>query len=121
MAAVSSEPITISLSFEELQVVLQALGNPQIPGLDNDPWVGLTPEQQNLALNVAWRGLEARGFARLDEDDQFRVHNALMTAVRTCASPRRTILVDRYAPDAQLSTLYAHTGGDGSVVHSGEG
>jgi hypothetical protein len=71
-----------------------------------------------LALNVARRGLTARGLAQVDERGQFLVHRALLTAVGICAYPRRTAFIDHWpTPDVEPLRVFIHRQGSNAVVH----
>jgi hypothetical protein len=89
--------------------------------LDASTWVELPPQQQDLALSVARRALEARGFAQTGDDSQLLVHRALLTAVGTCAFPQRSILVDHQSADGQATSVFTHIRDQDSVVHTGAG
>jgi hypothetical protein len=104
-----------------LLAVLNSLETSSIPGLEAETWIGLPPEQQDLALSVARRALEARGLAQTDEKGQMLVHRALLTAVGVCAYPQRSTLVEHWSTGAASTQLYAHTRGDDSVLHTVDG
>jgi hypothetical protein len=119
MTAVNAqETITVSLSLEEVLTVLNVLETSSIPGLAAETWASLSSEQQDLALSVARRALEARGWAQTDDNGQLLIHRALLTAVGICAFPQRSILVDQWSPDGQATSLYAHTRDNDRVVHT---
>src|SRR4051812_13905336 len=110
MAALNSvETVTITVSPEELLVILNTLETQAIPGLVADTWIGLTPEQQDLTLSVAARALEARGLAQVDDAGQLRVHRGLLTAVGVCAYPDRSTVIDHWSADGDAQRFFAHT------------
>jgi len=112
------EPISITLSVEELLVVLNTLQAPSIPGLEAEAWTKLTPDQQNVSLSVAGRALEARGLAEIDQFGALLIHRALLTAVGVCAYPQKTALVDYWPANDPGQRLYAYTRDNDSAVHT---
>ena len=121
MAAANRDPIAITLSVEELLVVLNTLEARSIPGLEAESWTKLTLDQQNLSLSVAGRALEARGLAEIDQFGALLLHRALLTAVGVCAYPLKTALVDYWPPNDPGQRLYAYTRDSDSVVHTVNG
>ena len=117
-AANAQETITVSLSLEEVLTVLNVLETSSIPGLAAETWASLSSEQQDLALSVARRALEARGLAQTDDNGQLLIHRALLSAVGICAFPQRSILVDQWTPNGQGTSLSAHTRDNDRVVHT---
>ena len=112
------EPVSITLSEEELLVVLNTLEVASIPGLEASAWRALSPEQQDLALSVAQRALEARGLAEVDDDGRLLIHRALLNAVGVCAYPHRTTLIEHWPFGSGSSVLYSHIRDEDSVVHT---
>jgi hypothetical protein len=118
MAAIDGpQPVSITLSEEELLVVMNTLEAISIPGLEANAWRALSPEQQDLALSVAQRGLQARGLAEVDEDGGLLVHRALLNAVGVCAYPHRTTLIEHWPFGSGSTVLYSHIRDEDSVVH----
>ena len=116
------QPVSITLSVEELLVVLNTLEARAIPGLDADAWRGLNAEQQNLALSVASRALEARGLAEVDQYGALLLHRALLSGVGACAYPQRTAVIEHWPPGAADPQRFsAHVRDGDAVVHTVDG
>lgn len=114
----TQQPINLLLSREELLLVLKLLGVETIPGLDADPQGALDAGQQAVALRVAERALRARALADV-RDGQVALHNALISAVGTCAFPQRTVFVYHWPAGGEEAIRYfGHLRGDEVVVHT---
>jgi len=115
----SFQPLTITLSREELLAVLAVLRATTIPGLEREPSGELTPEQEAFALVVARRALLARELAQLRADGEFLLHRAVLTAVGVCAYAQDSILVYHWPAGAQApAQLFGHARGTDAVVHT---
>lgn len=112
------QPVNILLSREELLLVLKLLGVEAIPGLDADPQGAWDAGQEALALRVAERALRARALADV-RDGQVALHNALISAVGTCAFPHKTVFVYHWPAGGEEAIRYfGHMRGDEVVVHT---
>lgn len=114
-----AEPVTIVLSREELLLALRLLQAASLPGLDADPAGTPTPEQMELALFVASRGLRARQLARLDASGRLELHGALLTAVGVCAYAQNTLFAYHWPGNGETLTRYfAHLRDERIVAHT---
>jgi len=113
-----AQPIFVTLSLEELLVVLNTLEATSIPGLVADEWTRLSPAEQDLALSVARRALEARGLAATDPSGAVLVHRTLLKAVGVCAYPQRTLLIEHWAAGGQPENVFVHARDEDRVVHT---
>lgn len=114
----TTEPINLLLSRDELLLVLRSLGVETIPGIDSDPLGNLTPEGMEIALTVAGRALRAREMARLRQDGQLVLHNLLLTAVGICTYATQTAFVYHWPEDGAVPQRYfGHVRGEDFVSH----
>jgi hypothetical protein len=114
-------PNPVTLSLEELLVVLLGLGLQSIPGIDAEAWTRLEPDLQNLTLIVAQRALQARDLARPEEGGRLWLHPELEKAIRACANADSTVLADHWeTTTSDPERLYAHRRGADAVVHTSE-
>lgn len=112
-------PVEILLSREELLFLLSVLQAQFLPGLDEDPEGSLTSAQQELALRVARRALQARELLRIRPDGEYALHNSLLRAVGVCAYPQNTIFAYHWPPnnESPIRTFFHIRGNDG-VMHT---
>jgi hypothetical protein len=110
------------LSAEEVLVVMSALDVAGLPGLEVEHWSELGSDQQRLALEVARRALQARGFAQITGNGEFRIHRLPLTAVGACAFTERTIIIHYWpGPGVDARRAFVATLGDSAVVHTAFG
>jgi len=113
------EPINVLLSREELLLVLDLLRADEISGLDADPLGALDDEQRQLAVIWASRALRARQLAQLNEAGELMVHDALLTAVGTCAYAEKAISAFHWrAGEETPSRYFGHIRGEDVVAHT---
>jgi hypothetical protein len=122
--ALSSGPVNVILSRDELALVLSLLQAQTIPGLDPDPLGQRTPEQQDAAFVAAARGLRARGLARARPADQpdaapLAIHAGVLAAVSACAFSTGALFVYHWPSGAELPLrLYGHLRDSAFVIHT---
>ena len=115
----SLQPLTVTLSREELLAVLDLLRAPTIPGLDREMSGEPTPEQEAFALVVARRALLARGLAQMQANGEFLLHQGLLKSVGTCAFARASILAYYWPAGAQVpERIFGHVRGGDTVAHT---
>lgn len=113
------EPISLLLSRDELLVILKTLETAQLPGLDDEPNGPRTEAEQLLALEVAIRGLRARGLALMQNDGTFLLHDTLLNLVGTCAYPQSTLFIFHWPAGQEEPVRYfGHLRADQFVVHT---
>jgi hypothetical protein len=116
---ITSQPLTVTLSREELLAVLEVLQATFIPGLDEDPLGEMTPQGRELAVTVARRALEARELGQVGEDGQFLVHRAVLTAVGACAYSQSAVIAFHWPSGSEEATrFFGHLREGDVVIHT---
>lgn len=112
------QQVNIVLSRDELLFLLQAVKADFILGLDSEPMGDRSPEQQEIALTVAGRALQARGLVSKLDSGEIIVHNNLLEAIGTCAYPQQTLSIYHWPADSESTTRYfAHLRAGTVVAH----
>ena len=113
------KPMNVLLSREELLLVLDLLKTKAIWGLDNDPLGVLDEAQRQWAVIWASRALRARQLAQLNEAGELMVHDALLTAVGTCAYADKAISITHWQAGEEIPSRYfGHIRGKDIVAHT---
>jgi len=113
------EPMNVLISREELLLVLDLLKAETIWGLDNDPLGKLDEAQRQWAVIWASRALRARQLAQLNEAGELMVHDALLTAVGTCAYADIVVSVFHWQAGEEIPLRYfGHIRGEDVVAHT---
>lgn len=113
------ELINILISREELLLVLDLLQVDAISGLDTDPLGALDEKQRQLAVIWASRALRARQLAQLNGDGDLMVHDALLTAVGTCAYADKALSIFHWKAGEEIPSRYfSHIRGEDIVAHT---
>ena len=108
--------LNITLSHEELGLLLRLLNLAPIPGLR--PTFAATPEQEAFGLAVAARALRARELAQLDADGQFVLHTAVAALIGVVALPERAVVVQHIRTDVTVRDMYAARRGAAVVSYT---
>lgn len=118
--------IAISLSREELYVVMRLLKATQLPGFDlswlNAAADGTVPDDVHHALEVATNALIARGYLTPQEPSaaeslKVNMPSPVIALVGTCAFGVDTILLSLHTGNG-LQLMYLHELGELGVVHT---
>lgn len=109
----------VLLSRDELRAILRILDADFIPGLDSDPLGSLSAEQDALSVEVAGRGLRARGLARIREDGQWVVRDAVLRAVGACAYSQSAVFIYHWPAEGDIPIrLFGHILKETVVAHT---
>ncbi|XSG76967.1 hypothetical protein ACP8Y2_08145 [Herpetosiphon llansteffanensis] len=108
----------VLLSREEFLLIVKLLNGEYLLGLEHDPLLTLTPEQQGIALIVAERALRARDLAKISEDGNLLINEIVLHLAATCAFAEQTMFVSLTKPDDTTEQAFAHRFEDRIVVHS---
>ncbi len=115
----TTEPINLLLSRDELLYILSLLGAETLPGIDPDTLGDLTPAQRTMAHQIALRSLRARELAQQRNGDGVAVHNALLAAVGVCAYPHRTLFAYHWPAGAEAPfRFFGHIRDNEVVAHT---
>lgn len=109
-------PVNFTLSRHEVLVVLDALGADVIPGLGPDPLGDLTPEQNQLALIIAQRALEARGFIEIRENRP-TFHQWVLDGVGACALASKALMILHRTPEHAPRQFFTHFDDTVTALH----
>jgi len=90
--------LAVSLSQEELYVIMAYLGADMLLGLDNAPIKELSDDQYKLAMKVAERALIAREFLIPDGKGKFKLNDVIHALVGACAAPEYSLIIKRSYP-----------------------
>lgn len=113
-----NKSLSFALSREELYVILVYLKTNKLTGLDNGKVENPSKDNSNGALEVAEKGLLARGFLRPETNGRLKLIDPLFATVGTCAFPETSILITRIIPGGIKQELYFHTYRKMLVVHT---
>ncbi|MCA9934556.1 MAG: hypothetical protein H6662_06320 [Ardenticatenaceae bacterium] len=100
--------LTISLSQEEVFVVLAHMGMRQMLGIDGGIFQSLTKEQVELAFTVAERALIARGFLKPGEDAKLQIDPVVLSIFATCTVPDTSLIITRSEPEMAAIAFFFH-------------
>lgn len=110
--------VEVTLSREEVLVILNLIGTRALPRLGEEPIPGLTDEQRAFALIVAERALRARGLATINEEGKLLIHSDILRMVGFCALSTHSIFVTAVESVSGIgSQLVAHLYEAGWVLH----
>lgn len=97
--------LTVSLSQEELYVIMAYLGADILLGLDNASLKELSEEQYKLVMRVVERALIAREFLVTDGKGKFKLSDVIFALIGACAAPEKSFIIKRAYP-GKLSEEY---------------
>lgn len=112
------ESLAVSLSQEELFVILGYLEVSSMMGLDGSVLDDLGEDRIRLVLGVAERALVARGFLAPGESDNFKLDPTILAIAVTCATPEHTLVVTQNRPDKLAQAHFFHTARKMVVEHT---
>jgi len=99
--------VTLGLSPEELLYLLERLKLPDLPGMERETFDRLDPEQRQLALDVARRGLLAREVL-LPAGDAPNVNPLVLAMLAPNVAPEQSLWLWQQAGSEPGRTYYAH-------------
>lgn len=108
----------ISLSQEELFVLLGYLKTQGLLGLDMDVFRKLTRESIPMTLGVAERALIARGFLIPGKDEHFEMIDPVHAVVRSCTHPNQSVILQCNFQNEPPETCYFHLAKKMHVIHT---
>ncbi|MCB0168513.1 MAG: hypothetical protein KDI79_30065 [Anaerolineae bacterium] len=111
--------ISIQFTPEELFVILEGLGDAQLLGLTRDKFNQLPADHQAVALNVAKRGLIARGLLLVDERGREKIQAMALGVIVPSLSPDQSVIIVRNPSDKPAQVYYFHQARDVHVVYFG--
>lgn len=111
--------ISIHFTPEELFVILEGLGDARLLGLTRDKFEQLPADHQAVALNVAKRGLIARGLLIVDERGREKIQAMALGVIVPSLSPDHSVIIVRNPSDKPANVYYFHQARDVHVVYFG--
>ncbi len=119
MATIASPVLLrITLTYEELSLVLKLINGAPLAGLRPAQAEPLTPEQEVQGLLFAERSLRARELARRTSDDHLVLHAALLSTVAACAYAEHVVVVQHIRTSGEVVELYGSLKEDVVVGHT---
>ncbi|MCI0732052.1 MAG: hypothetical protein L0332_35750 [Chloroflexi bacterium] len=113
------KPLTVSLSQEELFVILRYLEVPYLMGLNNAVWQGIEEDVAGLILSVAERALIARNFLVMNTvQKRFELVPPILALVGACAKPDYSLIMTLNRPRKPSEGLFFHLAGQIVVSHT---
>ncbi len=110
---------TVTLSREELIVILSVTELGTILGLVPEPIEGITAEQEAYGQICAERALRARGLAFITPENQLAFHKEMLPLVIACARAVKTVVISQTATaSGQTRQLYLHQHQNAWVIHA---
>lgn len=111
--------LTLTLGREELFLLLHIFHVTALPGLEEDPLLGMSEEQAAAAFVSAERSLRARGLIRiLEEEQRIEVDPVVMALVGSCLRPEFSLLVSSQTQAGEPGTRYYHIAAHLTVEHA---
>lgn len=98
----------VTLSREELLLLLHLVKAEGLPGLDPDPLGDLDEKENARRLIYAERALRARGLARIDGGGRLQLREELLVMTSVCAFPQQTLVVRHFPSPDQGVRLFGH-------------
>ncbi|MCB0191786.1 MAG: hypothetical protein KDJ65_07570 [Anaerolineae bacterium] len=111
--------VSIHFTPEELIILLEGLGDARLFGFSREKFDELPKDHQEVALNVAKRGLIARGLLIIDEQGREKVQAMALGVVVPSVSPDHSVIIVRNPSDKPGHVYYFHTVPDVYVVYFG--
>ncbi|MCB0213953.1 MAG: hypothetical protein KDJ52_31740 [Anaerolineae bacterium] len=115
----SLSAISIHFTPEELIILLEGLGDAQLFGFSREKFDALPKDHQEVALNVAKRGLIARGLMIVDEQGREKVQAMALGVIVPSVSPDHSVIIVRNPSDKPGQVYYFHSVPDVYVVYFG--
>lgn len=109
--------IALTLTFEELAVLLNIMGVDAFAGFDREVLNQVTPEQQSLIESTARRGLIARQYISV-EDGELKIEPLVLTLLTACVVPATTTVMVINRPAAESELHYLHEAEEVVVAHT---
>ncbi len=101
--------VSIVFGYEELLLLLQLLQIAPLPGMDQNPAEGASPDTIDGAMVAAERGLRARGFIHAVEgEDEIIVYAPIMSLLGSCVTAHTLLLVTVEPGDGPADARYYH-------------
>ena len=107
--------LSVGLSPEEVLCLLNHLEAPDLPGVDRESFNALEPAQQQMALDVARRGLLARELL-LPENDALNVNPLLLSMLVPNLVPEHSLLLWQQDDGNPGRMYYGHSWEDVHVL-----
>lgn len=109
--------VALTLTFEELAVLLDVMEIEALAGFDREVLNQATPEQLALIKSTAQRGLIARQYISV-EDGQLKIEPLVLTMLTACIIPNTTTVIVVNRPDDESELHYLHQAEDVVVAHT---
>ena len=101
--------IVLTLSLEELVLLLNLLEIGRLPGMAEDPSADAPPDQVDGAMAAAERGLRARGFIQItSEDEPIIVFSPLLALLLGCVAAHTVMLAASEPAGRPADARYYH-------------
>jgi hypothetical protein len=110
-------PPSLTLSHEELILLLKLFGARTIPGLPSNPFPGLPEEQVNLLIASAERNLRARGLLFVSPEGKITVERFVLALLGPCVAPEFSCVALRARKGGQVDLVYFHAAQMMTVEH----
>jgi hypothetical protein len=109
---------SLTLSHEELVLILQLMKWPMILGVGKEPFPGLPQEQVRAMLRTAGHGLQARQLVAVSEEQKIQVERFAVALIAPCVAPDVSVIVSRSLPGELLPQVrYFHVAQQAVVEH----
>lgn len=109
--------IALTLTFEELTVLLNIMEVDAFAGFDRQVLNQATPEQLSFIESTARRGLIARQYISV-EDGELKIEPLVLTLLTACVVPATTTVMVINRPDAESELHYLHEAEEVVVAHT---
>lgn len=109
---------SLTLSHEEVVLLLRLLEAPTMPGVGENPLAGLTPEQSQLLLSSAERSLKARQIITVNADNSINVERFALALVGPCVMPELSVIATRTLKNHPPEPLFFHMAQHMVVEHA---
>jgi hypothetical protein len=110
-------PPSLTLSHEELVLLIKLFGAKTIPGLPADSLPGLPEEHVNLLLASAERNLRARGLLFISPKGKISVERFALALLGSCVAPEFSAIGVRARKGNRIDMVYYHAAQMMTVEH----
>ncbi|MEM7800880.1 MAG: hypothetical protein AAF633_16935 [Chloroflexota bacterium] len=112
---------SVTLTREEVKLILNLIGRRFILGLADEPAKEIAEEAAKYGLVYAGRSLRARGLARLMEDEgekKLRIREDVLRMVAVCAQPQVSFVYSHVPEGSRIGEMvFAHLNGESIIRH----
>jgi len=110
--------LSIALTQEEILVIMAYLGQTELAGFDPTVFADLSDSETKMIMEVAERGLLARGLLMPNPDNNhLKLSDVAHALVGACVSPDQSLVINFNYPDKPTTVRFFHTSRKMNMFH----